>query len=168
MAFISDRQKLIDGFKDQLKTTFMVKLLGKLTSFIQCHLSYPSEDIYDRQPKFVVKILSNHNLSHVRCVSTSLSLSTNVSSRHPNESLLSTADHHRYRFIVRSLAYLVACTRPDSSFAVSVLSRLLHAPTLRRLFLAKRVVRLIKATREQSIFFSSSSCAPLTDYVHTD
>lgn len=168
MAFASDNQRLIDDFKDQLTATFKVKLLGKLSSFIGWQLQHTSEGIYVSQTKFADKMLSDHNLTHVRSVSTPLSLGADVSSRQPCEALLSTAEHHRYRSIIGSLAYLAVCTRPDISFAVSVLSRQLHAPTLRHLSLAKRVVRYIAETREQSIFFSSSSSAPLTAFVDSD
>lgn len=167
MAFAPNSQKLIDAFKDQLPSTFKVKLPGKLTSFLCWYLHHTSEGIYVSQTKFVDKLLSDHNLSHVRRVSTSLPLSTDTSSRHPYEALLSTAEHHRYRSIVGSLVYLAVCTRPNISFVTSVSSKQLHAPTLQHLSMAKQVAWYIANTRNQSIYFSSSFRAPLTAYIYS-
>lgn len=124
--------------------------------------------IYVSQTKIVNKLLSDHNPFHIRRVSTPLPLSAEISSQHLDESLLSTAAHHRYRFIVGSLAYLAVFTRPYISFTVSVVPRQLHASALRHLSLANWVLRYIADTREQNIYFSSSSRAPLTAYVDSD
>lgn len=168
MAVASNSQNLIDDFKDQLTTTVKVKLLRKLTSFIGWNLSFTSEGIYVSQSKIEPKVLPNHNLSHVQCVSTPLPLSADVSFQHSNESYLSTADYHRYCSIVGSLEYLAVCKRLNISFAISVLSKQLQAATLRHLTLVRRVVQYISETRKQSIFFFPFSRAPLTTSADSD
>ena len=58
-----------------------------------------------------------------------------------------------YRSILGSLNYLSAWTRPDLTYAVSVLSRFAENPGLIHLRAAKRVLRYVKGSLEQGITY---------------
>jgi hypothetical protein len=52
-----------------------------------------------------------------------------------------------YASIVGSLMYAQVCTRPDISYAVSVLGRYLNDPGLSQSTVAKKVLRYLKGTK---------------------
>jgi hypothetical protein len=73
------------------------------------------------------------------------------------------ADKHKlYREIVGSLLYLSIWTRPDISFAVSVLSRFLHAPAMIHLDLAFRVLGYLKRKPLLGLVYSKMGCKALS------
>lgn len=170
MAFASNCRTLVNSLKDHLTSTFKVKLLGSLQSFIGWTLSRTKAGIYLSQTPYLQKVLSTLNLGHVTPVRTPLPVNADVTNRRENEQLLSPSDHTRYRSIIGALSYAAICSRPDLCHSVSTLSRHLHAPTARHLILAKRVVRYVAGTIDLQIFFPSSSTSshPLTGYADAD
>ena len=60
-----------------------------------------------------------------------------------------------YRAKVGSLQYLSIWTRPDLSYAVSILSRYLHAPGPKHLLAANRALQYLKETVELGITYVS-------------
>lgn len=72
--------------------------------------------------------------------------------------------------LIGGLSYLAIFTRPDISFAMSVLARHLHSPTNRHMVLSTRVVRYTFGPMDRKTFFplwSINSC-PLTAYADGD
>ena len=59
-----------------------------------------------------------------------------------------------YRRVVGSLMYLIVCTRPDLSMAVSALSRYCQAPQLEQWEAAKKVLRYVKGTVGEGLGYS--------------
>ena len=128
MAYCSNDEHLIEWFEQQLKKSFKVKLLCKLKAFIGWEFSYTDNRLYLGQEKYVRRLLTEHDMQHVKPVSTPLPTSCDTTEIHSNDINLNHLDHKRYRSLVGGLSYLAICTRPDISYAVSVLSRQLHAP----------------------------------------
>lgn len=106
ISFTSSDHNLMQDFELKLSSTFKVKLLGTLTSFIAWQLHHSLEKIYVNQAKFVEKLLTTHNLSHCKAPSTPFPLTIDVSSRHSGELVLTSFDHHRFCSLVGSLVYL--------------------------------------------------------------
>lgn len=169
MAFASNDGGMMTEFKQKLRETFKVKLLGQLKSFIGWEITRTASGITICQQKYILKILELQNMENVKPVSTPLPLNADITSRKSDEQPLSKPDHERYRSLIGSISYLAICSRPDISFAISVLSRQLHDPAHRHLVLAKRVLRYISGTTDKSIFFPANSTAhPLTAYCDSD
>ncbi|KAF0740356.1 hypothetical protein Ae201684P_016993 [Aphanomyces euteiches] len=57
-----------------------------------------------------------------------------------------STDQETYRSMVRSLMYIMTCTRPDISHDIQRLSRHLHDPRVPHAIGAKRVLRYVKHT----------------------
>ena len=153
MAFASNDRSLINWFKEMLVESFQVNLLGELKLFIGWEIERTANGLYIGQQKYIRSILDHHNLNHTNYAHTPLPTTTDLTSTHDGDIQLSTNDHKRYRSLIGGLSYLEIYTRPDISFAVSVLSRKLHAPSERNLILAKRVVRYVAGTVDMRIFF---------------
>ena len=65
-------------------------------------------------------------------------------------------DEPQYRAIVGSLIYGMTCTRPDLSWVVTRLSQHLSKPTEGDWTLLKQVLRYIKGTLDQKLYFKKS------------
>lgn len=170
MAFESNDREQLEWFKTKLSDTFKVKLLGTLEMFIGWELIHSRHGIYLGQEKFVRRLLVENNMTHVKPADTPLPVKCNLTAATTKDEMLSPDNHHRYRSLIGGLSYLAICTRPDISFAVSILSRQLHAPSKRHLVLAKRVVRYVSGTVDKKIFYprSNVNSEPLMAYTDAD
>ncbi|XP_048234366.1 secreted RxLR effector protein 161-like [Ricinus communis] len=77
------------------------------------------------------------------------------------------ADACTFRSIVGGLLYLTA-TRPDIMFLVSLLSRFMHSPSQTHLCAAKRVLRYLKGTLDEGIWYNRHKNIILEGYVDSD
>ncbi|XP_041001716.1 uncharacterized mitochondrial protein AtMg00810-like [Juglans microcarpa x Juglans regia] len=82
-----------------------------------------------------------------------------------DESLL--PDPSIYCRLVGRLLYL-AIIRPEIVYAVNILSQFMHAPRIPHMYVATRVLRYIKGSPGQGIFFSSFSTTQVTAYTDSD
>lgn len=73
-----------------------------------------------------------------------------------------------YRQIVGSLIYLAIGTRPDISFAVGYVSRLMERPTQSHVTAVKRILKYLRGTQDYGIFFSSKNANNFELYVYSD
>ncbi|KAH9108217.1 hypothetical protein AeMF1_016583 [Aphanomyces euteiches] len=73
-----------------------------------------------------------------------------------------------YRELVGALLYLQQCTRPDISFAVSMLSMYLSTPTAKLYGAAINVLRYLKKTRDQKLVLGGSSPLHLVGFCDAD
>ncbi|KAM2226438.1 hypothetical protein TB1_019594 [Malus domestica] len=73
---------------------------------------------------------------------------------------------HEYRSIVGALQYLT-WTRPNLSFAVNQLCQFLHRPTETHFQAVKRVLRFLKGTVDEGLWFKKSSLH-LTAFLDAD
>nr|QCC62381.1 reverse transcriptase [Digenea simplex] len=131
MAFASNDRQLISTLKSNLSATFKVKLLGQLKSFIGWELTYSTNGISVNQHTYINRMLEMHNLKHIKPVSTPLPLSCDLTPTSESDDKLAPTYHNKYRSLIGSLSYISICTRPDISFAVSLLARNVHAPCIR-------------------------------------
>jgi len=72
-----------------------------------------------------------------------------------------------YQRLIGRLLYLTN-TRPDISYCVQFLSQFVRAPTSEHHSVAHRVLRYIKGTSGQELFFSASSDLQLKGYCDSD
>ncbi|XP_041001678.1 uncharacterized mitochondrial protein AtMg00240-like [Juglans microcarpa x Juglans regia] len=82
-----------------------------------------------------------------------------------DSSLLS--DPSPYCRLVGRLIYLTI-TRPDIVFAMNILSQFMHDPRDPHMQAATRVLRYLKDSPGQGIFFSSSNTLHVTAYIDSD
>lgn len=85
MAFSSNSRSLINWFKDEISTTFKVKLLGNFKLFIVWEISRSTHGLYIGRELYVQRLLANHNFGHVKSSSTPLPLKCDLTIKRDNE-----------------------------------------------------------------------------------
>jgi hypothetical protein len=72
-----------------------------------------------------------------------------------------------FKSLVKSLRYLT-CTRPNILYEVGLISRYMETPDQSHLNAAKRILRYIKGTINEGMFYTSSNTFNLVGYSDSD
>ena len=134
--------------KRYFQNSFQTKDLGKLHYFLGIEVTRSKEDISLSQRKYVLDILEEIGLLGSKPVETPMD--PNVKLYEDQGGLLSNPE--RYRCLVGKLNYLTI-TRPDISFAISVLSQFRKDPCLPHWEAVIQFVRYLKAHLDRSLSY---------------
>ncbi|CAN6726958.1 unnamed protein product [Malus baccata var. baccata] len=134
----------------QLSALFPVKDLGPLHYFLGLEVHRSSAGLFLHQTKYLLDLLRKTNMDGAKPCCTPLA----SQKLDHTGSLLSNPTE--YRSIVGGLQYLT-WTRPDISFAVNQICQFMHAPRDQHLQAAKRVLRYLKGTVSEGIWFKPGS-----------
>jgi len=134
--------------KLEIGKRFGIKDLGPVKSFvgIQFERDYLKREIWIHQEMYIDSLLAEHDLTSCNSVVTPLDPS------HPlgrEDNAYPAIDNltNAYQHLIGSLLFLQLCSRPDISFAVSLLSQFCSAPLPRHYAVAHRVLRYLKGTK---------------------
>ena len=129
-------ETIVDQIIRQLDSTFSTKDLGRLSFFCGVEVLPTCTGVVLSQQKYVVDLLSKHNMLDSKPVSTPLVVGTSLTA-HDGAPLVNATT---YRQVIGGLQHLLM-TRPDISFAVNKLSQFMHAPSEHHWGAIKRLLR---------------------------
>lgn len=115
------------------------------------------------QRKYALEVLESSGLLGSKVAPTPMELNHKLS--HFAVNLLQDATS--YRKLIEKLIYL-AITRPDITYAVNILSQFMDKPSQGHLNAAFRVLKYLKGSIGQGIFFSANSSMQLKAYSDSD
>ena len=161
MLITGDDPDHIAHVKASLSKEFQMSDLGALSYFLGIEVLQTQNGIYLSQAKYIQDLLDRSGLSDTRTVATPMDL--HLSLRPTDGTPLE--DPSRYRHLVGSLVYLTV-TRPDIAHAVQILSQFVSAPTSVHYGHLLRVLRYLRGTKTQCLFYDSNS--PLQLHAYSD
>ncbi|TPX30019.1 DNA-directed DNA polymerase [Synchytrium microbalum] len=143
--------------KQELKSSFQMTDLGTLRSCIGISVEHLESGVFIHQSTLIQNILTKFGMD--KCMRTRRNplevrkLGLDIyGPRMKTELPLSM--HHPYSSAIGSLSYLANTTRPDISFAVNLLARHTHDPTIRHWHGIKHVLRYLKFTMDWGLLYS--------------
>ena len=153
----------INKLKHHLSLHFQTKDLGKLRYFLGIEVAQSRSGISICQRKYALDILSETGMMDSKPIDTPMD---------PNEKLLPNqgepfVDPGRYRRLVGKLNYLTI-TRPDISFAVSIVSQFLNSPCKAHWNAVMRILRYIKGSPGKGLLYEDRGHTRIVGYSDAD
>ncbi|XP_041017106.1 uncharacterized mitochondrial protein AtMg00810-like [Juglans microcarpa x Juglans regia] len=155
--------KAVSDLKEFLATKFKIKDLGCLKYFLGLEIARNPTGIQICQRKYTLDILNDVGL--LGCKPSLIPMDPNIKLCKDEGQLLD--DPSEYRRMVGRLLYLTI-TRPDLSYSINILSQYMSSPRVPHLHAAYKVLRYLKKSPGQGLFFPSSSSYHLTVYCDSD
>lgn len=150
-------QKDSDKFITELKRRFKITVKDA-SYFLGLEIKISDENIKVSQKHYAQKLLDRFEMSDCKPVSTPMQKDGIADCDKEQNSIT-----YPYREAVGALTYLAVGTRPDLSYAVSVVSRTLEAPSKEDLHKLKRILRYIKGTLDYGIVYKRNFNAGILD-----
>ena len=154
---------LVSQIIAKLDSTFSTKDLGTLSFFCGVEVLPTATGLLLSHRKYVVDLLSKHNMLSSKPVSTPLAVGSSLSLRDGSPPV----DATMFRQIVGGLQHL-RMTRPDITFAVNKLSQFMHAPSSIHWGAVKRLLRYLNGTRDLGIILKSTTPISLHGFSDAD
>ena len=137
---------------DELSQHFEITYDGEADWCLGMGIDYNDDgSVKIHQTKYIDDMLKNFNMEKANPQDTPMALSYKDDAESPPLS-----SNTPYTSLVGSLNYASVCTRPDISFAVSILCKHMINPTKNHWQAAKRVLRYLKGTKDYGITFDKN------------
>ncbi|KAL6142291.1 hypothetical protein ACLB2K_060574 [Fragaria x ananassa] len=157
-----DNMDEIKALKLALHNVFAIKDLGVLKYFIGIELDQSSHGLFLNQRKYVVDLLTKAGMQGSKHARTPLDSKMKLDI----EGELLT-DVCSYQCLVGKVIYLTI-TRPDFTYAVSLVSQFMHSPTTHHLSIVKRILRYLKDTVSRGILMRNNGHFKMEGYSDSD
>ena len=163
LIFTGNNPTMFKEFKKSMIREFEMTDIGLMSHFLGIEVVQSEDGIFISQSGYAKEILKRFGMESCNPVNTpvesgiELKKSTNGGNVDPTY----------FKSLVGSLRYLT-CTRPDILYGVGLISRYMEAPDQSHLNAAKRILRYVKSTLDDGLFYSWSNDFRLVGYSDSD
>lgn len=175
MVIMSESQAAVNQTKRDLKADFKITDLGPLSFFlgIKFERSIDGRSMNVSQEKYTERVLERFGMQDSRPVATPMAANfLSLSASGPKDyKEREEVSRHPYRAVLGCLLYIARHSRPDITFAVSVLCRSVQDPSMHHWVAVKRLMRYLRGTKFFGITIGAvddKSKHPLEAYVDAD
>ena len=152
---------------DHLKLQFDIKLLGQTTICLGLQIAHLQEgSMFLHQTAYIWCILKRFRMEHSNALAAPL-MGRSCTNQDPYIPALEEdkeLDKPRYLAAVGALLYLATFTRPDISFAVSVLGRQSQKPTSRHCAGIKHLFCYLRGTKDLGLLYTKDGASNFVKY----
>ncbi|XP_058180972.1 uncharacterized mitochondrial protein AtMg00810-like [Rhododendron vialii] len=150
------------NLKSSLAQEFEIKNLGSLRYFLGMKVARSDRGIFISQRKYILDLLEETGMLGCRPADSPIEANHHLSGNGGG-----CTDKERYQRLVGRLIYL-AHTRPDVTYAVSVVSQFMHDPRASHLDAVYRILRYLKSAPGKGILFSNHGHLRLETFTDAD
>nr|AAP21414.1 putative polyprotein [Oryza sativa Japonica Group]ABF99446.1 retrotransposon protein, putative, unclassified [Oryza sativa Japonica Group] len=162
IVITGDDVEEIRCLKERLGKAFEVKDLGPLRYFLGIEIARSSKGIVLSQRKYVLDLLTDTGMLGCRASTTPIDRNHQLCAQSGDP-----VDKEAYQRLVGRLIYLCH-TRPDISYAVSVVSRYMHDPRTGHLDVVHKILRYLKGTPGKGLWFRKNGHLNVEGYCDAD
>nr|CAE03643.1 OSJNBa0060N03.8 [Oryza sativa Japonica Group] len=162
IVITGDDVEEIRCLKERLGKAFEVKDLGPLRYFLGIEIARSSKGIVLSQRKYVLDLLTDTGMLGCRASTTPIDRNHQLCAQSGDP-----VDKEAYQRLVGRLIYLCH-TRPDISYAVSVVSRYMHDPRTGHLDVVHKILRYLKGTPGKGLWFMKNGHLNVEGYCDAD
>jgi len=162
IVITGDDVEEIRCLKRRLGDTFEVKDLGQLRYFLGIEIARSSKGIVLSQRKYVLDLLTETGMLGCRSIASLIDRNHKLCAEAGD-----SVDKEIYQRLVGRLIYLCH-TRPDISYAVSVVSRYMHDPRQGHLEAVYRILRYLKNSHGKGLWFKRNQHLNLEAFCDAD
>ncbi|KAH9763108.1 protein kinase domain-containing protein [Citrus sinensis] len=152
----------MDRLKQSLATDFEINDLGALKYFLGMEVARSKKGIVVSQRKYILDLLKETRISGCKPIDTPVEYNLKL-----GEGEKALVDARRYQNLVGKLIYL-SHTRPDITFAISIVSRFMHHPREEHLKDVYRILRYLKSTPGKGLLFRKTENRGIEVYTNAD
>nr|CAD41085.2 OSJNBb0011N17.2 [Oryza sativa Japonica Group] len=152
----------ITRLKQNLSKEFEVKDLGQLKYFLGIEIARSPRGIVLSQRKYALDLLSDTGMLGCRPASTPVDQNHKLCAESGNP-----VNKERYQRLVGRLIYLCH-TRPDITYAVSMVSRYMHDPRSGHMDAVYRILRYLKGSPGKGLWFKKNGHLEVEGYCDAD
>jgi Reverse transcriptase (RNA-dependent DNA polymerase) len=159
MIVIGNDEKEIAQLNVRLGKKFEVKDLGQLKYFLKIEVACGTEGIVLSERKYVLDLLKETGMLRCKPAVTPIEQKTRLGAEAGEP-----VDREWYQRLVGRLIYL-SHTRPDISFAVSVVSRYMHDPREYHMDAVYQILRYLKSAPGKGLIFQKNDHLNIEGYL---
>jgi hypothetical protein len=152
----------IKCLKENLGRAFEVKDLGPLRYFLRIEIARSPKGIVLSQRKYILDLLVDTGMLGCQPCSTPIDKNHQISAQSED-----FVNRETYQRLVGRLIYLCH-TRPDISYAMSVVRRYIHDPRTGHMEVVYRILRYLKGTPGRGLWFRKNRHLDLEGYCDVD
>jgi len=149
ILIVGSSDKLVKSTKHMLNSRFDMKDMGLANVILGIKIIKTADGLVLSQAHYVDKILDKFNKNDSSIARTPLD-----NSLHLSKNRGTGVSQVEYSRVIGCLMYLMSCTRPDISYAVSKLSSYTSNPSKEHWSALTRVLRYLRHTRDYGLYYT--------------